>query len=139
MNEEKAKWLDRVCNLEKSRNCDGVARYAMHGDGASKGANFYLVPLATARVLYGAFLDYSSVIDHRLNFLIRDLELAVYWAQPPNVRKVIRRGVSKNCNWECQNEGSAKGQLNKPPGLLPPSTWEAECRNCRIRDTMKRN
>ena len=111
----------------------------VNGDGASKGANFYLVPLATARVLCTKFLDYSSVIDHRLNFLIRDLGLAVYWAQPPNVRKVKRQGVSKNCNWECQYDGSAQEQLSTPPGLLPPSTWEAECWNCRIRGNEKWN
>jgi len=100
---------------------------AVHG--ASKGANFYILPLATAKVLNESFLGFDSVIDHRLNDLIRLHSLNTFWAQPPNVHKVTRSSGVGSCGSECQFRSAGGGTEVDTRDL----SSELECENCRIR------
>ena len=88
--------------------------------GAAKCANFYVVSLRAAKLLVDRFEDIPEVIDHRLNGLIRLLNLSVFWAQPPNVRRIRRQSGAASCAVDC--------------AVSPPS---ADCENCRIRASSK--
>jgi GR25 family glycosyltransferase involved in LPS biosynthesis len=58
--------------------------------GSSKGANFYLLKLETAKILYENYLPITATVDWHYNHLFRKLNLNSYWAEPPNVHHVDR-------------------------------------------------
>jgi hypothetical protein len=58
-------------------------------DGSSRGANFIILTRIAAARLRDIFLPIGSVSDMHYNHLIRTLNLNVYWAEPPNVHKII--------------------------------------------------
>ena len=62
--------------------------------GGSRGANFYLLNLATAKILYENFLPFVCV-DWHYNDLIRRFKLNSYWAEPPNVHKINRASTAR--------------------------------------------
>lgn len=57
--------------------------------GGSRGANFILIKLETAKILYENFLPFVCV-DWNYNDLLRRFNLNSYWTEPPNVRHVGR-------------------------------------------------
>ena len=65
---------------EKTRQCDG----------GSRGANFILINLATATLMYEHFLPFHNVSDHQYNYLLKTLGINSFWAEPPNVHKIPR-------------------------------------------------
>jgi len=67
-----------------------VALVSNHGDGGTKGANFYLLYRRSAKLLYDNFLPFTTVVDFYYNYLIRKLNLNVFWVHPGNVHKINR-------------------------------------------------
>lgn len=58
--------------------------------GATKGVHFYMVRKKAALKLFERFLPFDNVSDHYLNKLLLELDMNVYWADPPNVHKITR-------------------------------------------------
>jgi hypothetical protein len=67
------------------KNSEVTAQCAVGG----RGANFYLLNLATAKILYENFIPFVGV-DWHYNDFIRRFKLNSYWAEPPNVHKINR-------------------------------------------------
>ena len=61
--------------------------------GSTKGCHFFLITLSAAEKLLENFLPFNDVSDHFYNHLIRELNLNVYWAEPPNVHKINRKST----------------------------------------------
>ena len=61
--------------------------------GATKGCHFYMITYMAATKLLESFLPFHEVSDHYFNFLIRKYRLNVYWAEPTNVHKVMRKST----------------------------------------------
>ena len=61
--------------------------------GSSKGCHFFLITLSAAEKLLENFLPFNDVSDQFYNHLIRELNLNVYWAEPPNVHKINRKST----------------------------------------------
>jgi GR25 family glycosyltransferase involved in LPS biosynthesis len=57
--------------------------------GGSRGANFYVLNLLTAKIFYENFIP-CICVDWHYNDLLRRFNLNSYWAEPPNVHKVSR-------------------------------------------------
>ena len=72
-------------NKDKSY-CDGLA-------GSTRGANYYLINLKTAKILLRHFLPFNNVVDHHYNKLFRKLEFEIYWSIPPFVHKMKRKST----------------------------------------------
>ena len=58
-------------------------------DGATNGANCYLITRRAAAKVTRDFLPFDKVIDHYLNDIIRRKKLNVYWPLPPAVHKRV--------------------------------------------------
>jgi GR25 family glycosyltransferase involved in LPS biosynthesis len=56
----------------------------------SKGAHFYFLTGRFAKQLYDMYLPFEHAPDHHYNILFKKLSANVYWAEPPNVTKVLR-------------------------------------------------
>jgi len=67
-------------NVEKSEQCGG----------ASKGAHFYMVSKKGARLLVDNFIPFCNASDHLFNNIFSQLNMNVFWADPPNVHKITR-------------------------------------------------
>jgi GR25 family glycosyltransferase involved in LPS biosynthesis len=72
---------------------DRSAEKKLHG--ATRGANYYLINLKTAKMLLDNFLPFDRVIDHYYNKMFRDFNLKIYWAIPPFVHKLRRQSTAK--------------------------------------------
>jgi GR25 family glycosyltransferase involved in LPS biosynthesis len=64
--------------------------------GKSKGANFLLVNRKSAKLLYDSFLPFNNCSDHHYNDLFYKLNMNVYWANTPNVHKLMRPSTWKD-------------------------------------------
>jgi len=72
---------------------DEVEQWGM--GGSTRGANYYLINLKTAKILYENFLPFTKVVDHEYNHQFRKLDFNVYWSMPPFVHKMRRRSTSQ--------------------------------------------
>jgi GR25 family glycosyltransferase involved in LPS biosynthesis len=61
--------------------------------GSTRGANYYLINLKTAKILCENFLPFTTIVDHQYNWLFRKLDFNVYWSMPPFVHKLKRRST----------------------------------------------
>lgn len=55
---------------------------------ASRGANFYMLRLESAKKLLAAYTPITDSPDFHYNHLFRKLQMTVYWAEPINVHKI---------------------------------------------------
>jgi GR25 family glycosyltransferase involved in LPS biosynthesis len=62
--------------------------------GSSKGANFYLIKLKTAQLLYENFLPFTREIDWHYNYMFQQLDIHSYWVEPPNVHHTCKKSTS---------------------------------------------
>ena len=62
--------------------------------GSTRGANYYLLTLKAAKLIYERFLPFDNVVDHYYNGLFRKLNLNVYWSMPPFVHKMRRESTA---------------------------------------------
>lgn len=66
---------------------------SVYKTGTSKGAHFILMTLSAATKLYNNFLPFHEGSDHMYNYLFKQLNMNVYWAEPPNVHKIQREST----------------------------------------------
>jgi GR25 family glycosyltransferase involved in LPS biosynthesis len=56
----------------------------------TKGAHFYFLNLKFAKRLLEIFLPFNEAPDHHYGDLFKKTNANVYWAEPPNVHKILR-------------------------------------------------
>ncbi len=69
---------------------DGTTYTQLEIYGATKGAHFIFLTQRAAQTLSAKFLPFFHSSDHHYNRLLSDLNMNVYWAEPPNVHKINR-------------------------------------------------
>lgn len=62
--------------------------------GSTRGCNYYLINLKTAKILYNNFLPFNNIVDHYYNTLFRKFNFKVYWSLPPFVHKIRRKSTA---------------------------------------------
>lgn len=71
-----------------------VTRYEQWG--ATKGAHFVFLTQKAANMLYKKFIPFKDSSDHHYDTLLNEMRLNVYWAEPPNVKKIERPSTWKD-------------------------------------------
>lgn len=82
---------ERTANVKYSGQ--GVEFVRRETLGVTKGAHFVLINLNAAKRLYERFLPFYKNSDHHYNHLLHDMNMKVYWAEPPNVHKIQREST----------------------------------------------
>jgi GR25 family glycosyltransferase involved in LPS biosynthesis len=58
--------------------------------GGTKGAHFYMLTNTFAKRLYECYLPFNHAPDHHYNSIFKKLNPNIFWAEPPNVHKILR-------------------------------------------------
>lgn len=79
-----------ISNKKIYKKKNEITKYC---NGATNGANCYIIPLKTAILFYKHYLPIPITVDFHMNNLIRNHKLNVYWCYPPIVHRLRRRST----------------------------------------------